>query len=275
MTITPISADEIMVACISHQVKDGEIVAQGLATPLVAAGYLLARMTHAPNLYFASAIGQGICRDPAPLSLINIERLWLDRALTTVGFVQAAVDVLPKLKPKEFFRPGQIDAFGNFNNIAFGKSYSKPRLRLPGTGGIPDVTTFIDDIYLYVPRHSRITFVQQLDFCSGMGHNPQRIRGSGPKYLISDLGQFDFNNQRMRLISYHPGIDPQFIQKKTDFELEIAPNLKETPIPSDEEIHLLREEIDPHGIRRLEFLSGAPRRKLLREIIYMERREKE
>lgn len=275
MTIKPISADEIMVACISHQVEDGEIVAQGLATPLVAAGYLLARMTHAPNLYFASAIGQGICRDPAPLSLINIERLWLDRALTTVGFVQAAVDVLPKLKPKEFFRPGQIDAFGNFNNIAFGKSYSKPRLRLPGTGGIPDVTTFIDDIYLYVPRHSRITFVQQLDFCSGMGHNPQRTRGSGPKYLISDLGQFDFNKQRMRMISYHPGTDPQFIQKKTDFELEIAPNLMETPIPSDEEIRLLREEIDPHGIRRLEFLSGAPRRKLLREIINMERREKE
>lgn len=271
MTLSSITPDEIMVTCISHQVEDGEIVAQGLATPLVAAGYILARKTHAPNLYFASAIGQGICRDPAPLSLLNIERLWLDRALTTVGFVQAAVDVLPKLRPKEFFRPGQIDAFGNFNNIAFGKSYARPRMRLPGTGGIPDVTTFIDDIYLYVPRHSRVTFVQKLDFCSGLGHNPRRVRGSGPKYLISDLGQFDFANKRMRMISYHHGIDPDFIQKKTGFTLEISPNLTETPMPTDEEIRLLREEIDPHGIRQLEFLSGAPRKKLLREIIQLER----
>jgi acyl CoA:acetate/3-ketoacid CoA transferase beta subunit len=275
MAINPITTDEVMVTCISRQVDDGEIVAQGLATPLVAAGYLLARKTHAPNLYFASAIGQGLCREPAPLSLTQIEKLWLDRALITVGFVQAAVDVLPNLRPKEFFRPGQIDAFGNFNNIAFGKNYARPRLRLPGTGGIPDVTTFIDNIYLYVPRHSRVTFVQQLDFCSGMGHNPHRIRGSGPKYLISDLGQFDFANNRMRLVTYHPGIDPNFIQKKTDFELDIAPDLSETPTPTDEEIRLLRDEIDPYGIRRLEFLSGQARRKLLREIIHMERRDKE
>jgi glutaconate CoA-transferase, subunit B len=275
MTKTDITPDEIMVTCISHQVEDGEIVAQGLATPLVAAGYLLARKTHAPNLYFASAIGQGLCRDPAPLSLTSIESLWLDRALITVGFVQAAVDVLPNLRPKEFFRPGQIDEFGNFNNIAFGQDYSKPHLRLPGTGGIPDVTTYIDDIYLYVPRHSRITFVRKLDFCSGMGHNPHRIRGSGPKYLISDLGQFDFANGRMRMVTYHPGIDPHRIQKKTGFELDIAPNLTETPTPTNEEIRLLREDIDPFGIRRLEFLSGAQRRKLLREIILMERREKQ
>jgi glutaconate CoA-transferase subunit B len=270
-----ITPDEIIVTCISRQVVDGEIVAQGLATPLVAAGYLLARKTHAPNLYFASAIGQGVCRDPAPLSLTYIESLWLDRAITSVGFVQAAVDILPKLRPKEFFRPGQIDAFGNFNNIAFGQDYKKPRLRLPGTGGIPDVTTFINDIYLYVPRHSRVTFVEQLDFCSGMGHNPKRTRGSGPKYLISDLGQFDFANGRMRLVSFHPGIDPDYIQKKTGFELEIAPNLSETLTPTSYEVRLLREEIDPYGIRRLESLSGAPRRKLLREIIQMERRDKQ
>ncbi len=66
LQITP---DEMIVICIARQVRNGEIVAQGLATPLVAAGYLLARRTHAPNLYFASAIGQGICRHPAQLGL--------------------------------------------------------------------------------------------------------------------------------------------------------------------------------------------------------------
>ena len=265
-----ITSDEMMVVCISRQINDGEAVAQGLATPLVTAGYLLARHTHAPHLYFASAIGQGMCRQPAPMSLSRIESLWLDRAMTNVGFVRAAADVLPVLRPKEFFRPGQIDPQGNFNNIAFGKDYHQPRLRLPGTGGIPDVTTFIDDIHLYVTRHSRVTFVPELDFLSGLGHHPIRTHGSGPRYLVSDLGQFDFAQGRMRLTSFHPGVDIARIQAKTGFELEISPDICETQRPTPEEIYLLREVIDPLGIRKLESLSGAPRRQLLHEIIAAE-----
>lgn len=265
------SAAEIMVVCMARQVRDGELVAQGIATPLVTAAYLLARQTHAPGLYFASAIGQGLCREPAPLGVAAIESLWLDKALTHIGFVRAAADVLPQLRPKEFFRPGQVDARGNFNNIAFGQDYAHPRLRLPGTGGIPDVTTFIDDIYLYVPRHSRLTFVEQLDFLSGLGHHPARQQGSGPRYLVSNLGQFDFANGRMRLVSYHPGVSRKRIQAKTGFELEIAPDVHETPPPSAEELHLLRTEVDPLGIRDLELLSGATRRARLRQILLAER----
>jgi glutaconate CoA-transferase, subunit B len=265
------SADEMMVVCMARQIRDGELVAQGLATPLVGAAYLLARHTHAPHLYFASAIGQSVCRRPAPLGLSRVESLWLDRSLTSVGFVRAAADVLPRLKPKEFFRPGQVDQAGNFNNIAFGKNYRKPRLRLPGTGGIPDVTTYEDEVYLYVTRHSRVTFVPRLDFISGLGHSPLRTRGSGPRYLVTDLGQFDFANQRMRLISYHEGQTPERIQSHTGFELEIAPEVGPTPPPTDEELRLLREEIDPLNIRRLELLGGAERRELLREILKQEK----
>jgi glutaconate CoA-transferase, subunit B len=272
MDITP---DEIMVYCIARQVRDGEVVAQGLATPLIAAAYLLARHTHAPNLYFTSAIGQGICRQPAPLGLTRVESLWLDRSLNNIGFVRAAADMLPRLKPKEFFRPAQIDPAGNFNNIAFGSNYQRPRMRLPGTGGIPDVTTFTDDIYLYVPRHSRLTFVPRLDFISGMGHNPQRRNGSGPHYLVTDLAQFDFGGGTpeqpgMRLITYHPGTEIAHIQKHTGFQLEIAPDIHETPLPDEQTLRLLRQEIDPLGIRRLEALSGASRRQLLHEIIRIE-----
>ena len=96
-----------MSVCISRQVRDGEVLAQGLATPLVAAGYLLAWHTHAPHCYFASAIGQSVCREGAPLGLARIEALWLDKALATFGFVQAVADLLPRAKPKEFFRPGR------------------------------------------------------------------------------------------------------------------------------------------------------------------------
>ncbi|MBC8509625.1 MAG: ketoacid-CoA transferase [Anaerolineales bacterium] len=262
---------EIMVVCMARQVEDGEIVAQGIATPLVAAAYLLARHTHAPNLYFASAIGQGICKQPAPLGISNIESFWLDHALTNVGFARAAADVLPNLRPKEFFRPGQIDMHGNFNNIAFGSDYAQPRLRLPGSGGIPDVTTFISDIYLYIPRHSRVSFVPKLDFLSGMGHSSARTMGDGPQYLVTDLGQFDFKKGRMHLTSFHPGTSIERIQAKTKFELVIANEVHETHPPSPEELRLIREIIDPLGIRNLELLSGAARRKQLRDILVAER----
>ncbi|GAB4470881.1 MAG: CoA-transferase subunit beta [Anaerolineales bacterium] len=270
-----ITPDEIMVFCMARQIRDGEIVAQGIATPLVAAAYLLARSTHAPHLYFASAIGQGICRDPAPLSLSKIESLWLDRALNHVGFVRAAADILPALKPKEFFRPAQVDRFGNFNNIALGRdilhsSNPKLRLRLPGSGGIPDVTTFISDIYLYVPRHSKVTFVEKIDICSGLGHSPTRKRGNGAVYLVSDLGQFDFHHGKMRLVSYHPGVTVEQIERHTGFQLDIAPDVTETPLPSKEELYILRTQIDPLGIRKLELLSGPERRELLLEILKQE-----
>src|SRR5512139_2888301 len=109
MDITP---DEFIVVCMAHQVYDGQLVAQGIATPLVAAAYLLARRTHAPNLHFSSAIGQSLCKDPAPLSLSQVERLWLDRSMINVGFARAVSEVLPSLKPIEFFRPAQIDPYG-------------------------------------------------------------------------------------------------------------------------------------------------------------------
>jgi acyl CoA:acetate/3-ketoacid CoA transferase beta subunit len=267
------TADEMMIVCMARQIQDGEIIVQGLATPLTAAAFLLARCTHAPNLYFASAIGQGVCREPAPLGLTRVESLWLDRALTHVGFVRVAADVLPRLHPKEFFRPGQVDPHGNFNNLAFGKDYRQPRLRLPGSGGIPDVTIVSDQVYLYVPRHSRVTFVPALDFISGLGHHPARTHGRGPHFLVSDLGQFDFVDGRMRLVSYHPGTSIQHIQSRTGFELQVAADIHETPPPSPEELRLIREEIDPLGIRQLESLSGAARRDLLYRIITQENQD--
>jgi len=262
--------DELMCVCISRQVRDGEVVVQGLATPIVAAGYLLAWHTHAPHIYFASAIGQSICREGAPLGLARVEALWLGRALASFGFIQVAADLLPRMRPKEFFRPAQVDAAGNFNNIAFGRDYSRPRLRLPGTGGIPDVTPVSDEIYLYVPRHSRVTFVPRLDFLSGLGHHPARRRGAGARYLISDLGEFDFADGQMRLTHIHPGVTLEKLRSKTGFPVQVAPGLQETQPPSDEEVRLLREKIDPLGVRRLEFLSGTERREVLRSLLEKE-----
>lgn len=270
--MTAFTVDELMCVCIARQFRDEEVVVQGLATPLVMAGYLLAKCTHAPNLLFASAIGQSVCHEWAPLGVSRIEALWLDKALLRVGFVRAVSELLPSLHPKEFFRPAQVDVAGNFNNIAIGEDYHRPRLRLPGVGGIPDVTLFEDNICLYVPRHSRVTFVPKLDFVSGLGHVPHRPLkgGAGPCYLISDLGQFDFAEGRLRLTSLHPGVTLERVRAKTGFEFDIAPDCAETPPPTIEDVRLLREAIDPLGVRRLELLGGVARKDALREILERE-----
>lgn len=264
------TVDELMAVCIARQVQDGDVLVQGLATPLVAAGYILAQRTHAPNAFFASAIGQGMVQDWAPLGLARAEALWSGKALAHASFVTLVADALHTLAPKEFFRPAQVDAAGNFNNIAIGQDYARPRLRLPGAAGIPDVTVYSPHVYIYVPRHSRAVFVPKVDWCSGLGHSPQRRRGSGPCYLISDLGQFDWANGHLRLVSYHPGVNIERIQAKTGFPLQIAPDVHETPPPTIEEVRLLREEIDPLGVRRLETLAGTARRDHLREILRRE-----
>lgn len=269
--MTSYTLDELICVCIARQVYDGDIWAQGINTPLVTAGLLLAKATHAPHVRFASAIGQGICDEGGAMGLSRIEDLWLGKGLIHVGFAVATADLLPSYTPKEFFRPAQVDMLGNFNNIAFGQDPNRPRLRLPGSGGIPDVTTHYDGVvYLYVPRHGKIVFAEKLDYISGLGHVPHRRRGSGPVYLVSDLGQFDWANGRMRVTHLHPGVTMETLQKKTGFALERAPSLGITDPPTPEEITLLREVIDPLGIRKLELLAGNARKDLLRDILMRE-----
>jgi acyl CoA:acetate/3-ketoacid CoA transferase beta subunit len=196
----------------------------------------------------------------------------LGHALTILGFGEAACEMLPTLHAKEFFRPAQVSPFGDTNNVVMG-DYCRPRLRLPGCGGIADLSGFHPRAYLYVPRHSRAVFVQELDFVSGLGMPSPQHPGDrpGPRLLISDLGVFDFAGGGMRLVSYHPGVAVETIRKKTGFPLEVAPELAETAPPSVEEVRLLREEIDPLGIRELERMAGAPRRRRMREIVQVER----
>jgi acyl CoA:acetate/3-ketoacid CoA transferase beta subunit len=262
--------DELISVCISRQVVDGEVLAQGINTPLVMAGFILAKCTHAPNVRFASAIGQSLCEDWGPLGVGRMEDVWLERALYPAGFATAVAELLPRYHPKEFFRPAQIDVQGNTNNIAFGKDYHRPRMRLPGSGGIPDVSVQAEALHFYVPRHSPVTFVPKVDFVSGLGHSEGRRKKSGPVYLVTDLGQFDWFDGHMRLTHLHPGVSIETVRRKTGFELLIADPLLQTAPPDATELHLLRKAIDPLGVRKLEILGGAARKDLLRAILEAE-----
>lgn len=272
---TDYTIDELIAVCISRCVGDGECVAQGIATPMVVAGYFLAKLTHAPNLLFASAIGNALTTSWAPLAVSNVERGLLAGLLIAPSFAQLVCEILPVLQIKEFLRPAQVDARGNTNNVAFG-DYAHPRMRLPGSGGIPDVTTFSTHTYLYNPRHGKASFVRKPDFVSGLGAG-SAVEGHelstaspGPQAMITDLGVFDYVGGSMRLLSYHTGVTTERIQARTGFPVVIAPNVHETLPPNVEEVRLLREAIDPLGVRKLETLSGPERWALLRQIVESE-----
>ncbi len=267
---TDYTPDELMCVCIARQIVDGEAVVQGIATPLVMAGVILAKLTHAPNIVLASAIGQSVCRDWAPLGLARAEEQWIAKGLAFLTFAEIACEQLPRLKLKEFFRPAQVDSCGNSNNVFIGSRYDRPHMRLPGSGGIADVTGYNDKACLYVPRHSRAVFVEPIDFVSGLGHRPDRIGGTGPIYLVSNLGQFDFANGRLRLTRFHPGQSIEKIRAKTGFPIDSAPDVCETEPPTAEETRLLREVIDPLNVRKMEMLSGGQRKALIRDILRRE-----
>ena len=148
-------------------------------------------------------------------------------------FPRITCEFLPRFNVREFFRPAQVDAHGNFNNVIIGSDYARPQMRLPGSGGIPDVTIFDQHAMLYVPRHSRAVFVEQVDFISGLGHTPDRSAGRGPQYCITNLGQFDFAHGAhaadRRII---PANRSRRFRPRPAFSWKCAPDVRETEPPT-------------------------------------------
>ena len=271
------SRADMMVCCIAREIKNGDFLVQGIATPLVSAGYTLARLTHAPDLLILYTLGNTLSRRSGPISFNNYEQLTIGKALKKVSFTDISCELLPSLTPKEFFRPAQVDRRGNFNNVVIG-NYHHPDIRLPGGAGISDVTTFYPTFYLYVPRHDKKIFVAKIDFLSGIGHNPEKYSAKkedrvhkGLLKIITDLCVMGFENGEITVLSLHPGVKLKEVEDKTGFKLKISSSLKETPLPSKKELFLLQNEIDPLCTRELELLSGQERRHRIKKILQKEK----
>jgi len=269
---------EMMTVLMAREVKNTDIMIVGVATPCVWAAFTLAKLTHAPNAIYHYIMGNTFVFEPRQVSLLYLE-MNTARAYRFQNTGECTLESLPsdKLTTIEFFRPAQIDQYGNTNNICIG-DWNKPKIRLPGCAGIADFSMFYSrGSFLYTPRHDTRTFVptEKLYFISGVGFpngKPSICGGAGPQCVISNLAYLDFDGKvkRMRVATIHPGIDVETIKNSTGFDLIIPDNLKETKPPTVKEIKLLREKVDPLGIRKLEILSGKEREELLDEIIEKE-----
>lgn len=153
--------------------------------------------------------------------------------------------------------PVQLDATGNSNLSVVG-SWNRPKVQLVGARGIPDGMWGFPRLLYHLRNHSPRTLVDRVDFISGRGTDRAELSGqltTGlPGVLVTPLGVFDWQTRsgRMRVQSIHPGVDTEEVVRQTGFELEGTAQATTTTPPTLEELDIIRTEIDPLGIRRLE-----------------------
>lgn len=243
-------ADYCVIACAEAWRGDGEILASPMGTT-PAIGARLARATFAPDLLLsdgeaALVAGTWSISGPPPSAVegylpyrMVFDLLWTGRRHVMMG-------------------PSQVDRYGNANISAIG-DFARPSRQLLGVRGAPGNTVNHPTSY-WVAKHSARTFVERVDMVSGVGYDSAAKAGpSAERFLdlrrvVSNLGVFDFAtpDHRMRLVSLHPGVTVDEVVAATGFELEIDATVDVTRDPTDEEVRLINEVIDPKGVRHKE-----------------------
>jgi len=160
-----------------------------------------------------------------------------------------------------FMGPAQLDKFGNANLSVIGDK-KNPKVALQGSRGMADNTVNAPRNYYWIPQQTTRIFVDTVDFISGVGYTPARLRGDlrwgALEKVFTNLGVFDFDKKtgRMRLKAVWTGVSSQQVVENTGFELIMPSSVPEAGPPTDEELSLLRDEVDPMGIRKMEL--GLP-----------------
>jgi acyl CoA:acetate/3-ketoacid CoA transferase beta subunit len=234
---------------------DGEILVSPIGT-LPQIGARLARASFEPDLLMTDGV--------APL-LANVLPMSGDDGPEPVveGWMpyRAVFDTLWSGRRHVMMGATQIDRYGN-QNIACIGDYAAPKAQLLGMRGAPGNTINHPTSY-WVPNHTSRVFVEKVDVVTGVGYDRAAALGEKAarfheiRRVVSNLGVFDFQtpDHRMRLASVHPGVGVELVVEITGFELVVPDDVCETRAPSDEELRLLRQVIDPAGIAAREIRS--------------------
>jgi glutaconate CoA-transferase, subunit B len=243
---TAYDATEMMTIAAARALRNDDICFVGIGMPSAACN--LARLTHAPEitLIYESgtiatkpdvlplSIGDGELCDTAltTVSVPEMFRYWLQGERFTVGFLGGA----------------QIDRFANLNTTVVGP-YEKPKTRLPGGGGAPEISSSCGEVFI-IMRQSPRSFVAKLDFVTSFGHGEggdhrarMGIKTKGPTKLITDLAVFEPDpvTSEMTITSMHPGVTREQISANTGWPVRFAPEVAVTAAPNERELSVLRE----------------------------------
>jgi glutaconate CoA-transferase subunit B len=248
--LTEYTSAEMMTVAAARTLRNEDVCFVGIGAPSAACN--LARLTHAPGitLIYESgtigtrpsvlplSIGDGELCDTAltTVSVPEMFRYWLQGGRITVGFLGGA----------------QIDRYANLNTTVIGP-YEKPKTRLPGGGGAPEIASHCREIYITMAQNRR-AFVDKLDFITSLGHGTGGdhrarlgLKTQGPTRLLTDLCIFapDPVTREMIVISIHAGVTREQIAANTGWEVRYAADAGVTPPPTREELQVLRELHEP------------------------------
>ena len=259
--MTNYTSSEMMIVAAARALAGVRTVFVGVGLPNSACN--LARRTVAPGMeliYESGVYGARPTRLPLSIgdpvlisgatsvcSMADLFGLYLQGGRVEVAFLGGA----------------QIDRFGNLNTTVIGE-YAHPKVRLPGSGGACEIAVNAQRVFV-IMRLKRRAFVERLHFLTSTGHlggSDERaalgLPGSGPHLVVTDKCVFRFDQatagkrhpNEMTLHSLHPGVELAEVCEKVGWELRVASDLRETDPPAEEELRLLREELDPQGLYR-------------------------
>ena len=158
--------NEMMTIAAARALKNDDVCFVGIGQPSAACN--LARLTHAPNITLIYESGT-LATKPNILPLSIGDGELCETAITTVSVPEMFRYWLQGGRIKVGFLGGaQIDKYANLNTTVVGP-YDKPKVRLPGGGGAPEIATSCGEIFIIMAQGKR-SFVDKLDFVTSIGH---------------------------------------------------------------------------------------------------------
>ncbi len=245
--MSDITLGEICVVAVADTFRgDGEIFASGMGTiPML--GARLARATFEPDLLVSDGEAFFVSN--------NLPVGGTDKQVEGWVPFRSVFDTLWGGRRHVVMGASQIDAYGN-QNIANIGPWEQPKSQLLGVRGAPGNTINHTTSYFIGNQTSRV-FVDKVDTVSGIGYDRAAQLGEWVRThheirrVVTNLGVFDFNSpdHRMRLASVHPGVNISDIVEACSFELVIGDDVPTTRTPTDDELAMLREVLDPKSFR--------------------------
>jgi len=240
---------ELLICTAARLMPDGATAFIGTGIPMLAAS--LAQKMHAPNLITIFEFGgTGAILENLPLAVG--EENTFHRALAASGICDIVETAQRGFIEYGFLGGAQIDMYGNLNSTVIG-DYYHPKVRLPGSGGGNDVGSHCWQT-IAIMRHDKRRFVEKVDFITTPGYlsGPGAREaaglppGTGPYRVVTNLAVMGYHpeSKRMMLLMTQPGISVDEVIENTSFELLIADQVEENMPPTEEELQILREEVD-------------------------------